>query len=180
MDDQQQDFINSENKKTTFLHRKNFDLQIETSPLQSQAAIPQEQMRAPTSARTVFRASNTELELEGRPSISPLLGRPSISPLLGRPSISPLTRDFNPKIHSWLGESIIISILSCCCLCPLPISLVAVYMSSKVDALVLRHEYKEAERMARLSKILALIGLAILIAAYLTAFIIAMQLLRPL
>ena len=39
------------------------------------------------------------------------------------------------KAHSWMGESIIVSIVSCCCCCSLPLSLLAISYSSKVDEL---------------------------------------------
>ncbi|KAH6594523.1 hypothetical protein BASA50_006472 [Batrachochytrium salamandrivorans] len=83
-------------------------------------------------------------------------------------------------IHSFFGESVIVSLLSCCCLCSLPVGLLAVYYSSKVDSLILRGKIDLAIRCAHIARILLWTAVGITITMYILAFIVILQLLRPL
>ncbi|XJO75088.1 hypothetical protein BDV3_005812 [Batrachochytrium dendrobatidis] len=83
-------------------------------------------------------------------------------------------------IHSFLGESIIISMLSCCCLCSLPMGLLAVYYAANVDALILRGKSGMALHYSCIAKKLVYITAAITLVMYILFFFVLMQLLIPL
>jgi hypothetical protein len=53
------------------------------------------------------------------------------------------------NIYSYLGESIIVTFLSFCCIVTFPIALLAIYNAAQVDALVLRGKQRSAIGYAR-------------------------------
>ncbi|KAI8917399.1 hypothetical protein BC831DRAFT_516509 [Entophlyctis helioformis] len=83
------------------------------------------------------------------------------------------------SIHSCFGESVIVSMLSCCC-CSLPIGLTSVYYASKVDGLILRGKPQQAARYARTARILVAVTAVVTAILYAVVVFLLSQLLVPL
>ena len=83
------------------------------------------------------------------------------------------------QLKSWMPETLIISILSCPCICTLPISLVGVYYSSKVDAYLARGQLKMAHRYAKVAFVLVLTSGLLTFGLYLVLLILIIRLSGP-
>ena len=83
------------------------------------------------------------------------------------------------RVKNYVAESLIISILSCLCICSLPISLLSVYYSTKVDSLIARNEYKLATRYSRIAFVLVATSACITFGLYLLILIILIRLSGP-
>lgn len=84
------------------------------------------------------------------------------------------------KVHSFLGESIIVSIISCCCLCSLPVSLIGVLYASRVEMLLLQGKRDQAISFAKTARLLTLIAVVMTIGFYIAVFALFLTLLKPL
>ncbi|KAL2919724.1 hypothetical protein HK105_200638 [Polyrhizophydium stewartii] len=68
-------------------------------------------------------------------------------------------------VHSWLGESIIVSVVSCCCV---------------VDAMIIRGRPELAMQYARTARLLLITATAITVILYLVALFLVLLLFLPL
>lgn len=82
-------------------------------------------------------------------------------------------------VSNYFGESVVVSFMSSCCFCSLPISLLAISYSSKVDGLLLRGKYDLAVNYARTARFLTLVSLLISSILYLLMLIFVFTLVVP-
>ncbi|KAI8849169.1 hypothetical protein BC829DRAFT_392087 [Chytridium lagenaria] len=82
-------------------------------------------------------------------------------------------------VATWLGPSIIASILSTFCLCTLPIGLCAVFYASKVDGYAIRGRTSTARHYASVAKTLTLVCIAGTILGWGLFLLLFIELLQP-
>ena len=82
-----------------------------------------------------------------------------------------------PRVKSYLPQTLIISILSLPCLCSLPTALLSVYYSSRVE--LYHQDYKQASHYSRITFILLLISTLITSGLYLLLIILVIRLSGP-
>lgn len=94
-------------------------------------------------------------------------------------SENPSSATLSPHQHSYLGESIITSILSLCCCPSLPLALLSIYYASKVDSYVISGDFTRAKYNARVAKGLIMLSGLMTAGSFLVVFVVFLQLLRP-